>query len=135
MPLTREALLDIAITRYFEGCNRHAMEQVTGTFADDCLMWFPATTFRYRGLSSLTLHFEEFLSTFTTINFHDYTNIVDVESQSIASYFTVQLVPPKGEEIVMRNCNLFHVNEQGLFREIIIYNTRPLSDGFNAGSS
>ncbi|MFK8052170.1 MAG: nuclear transport factor 2 family protein [Woeseiaceae bacterium] len=134
MPLNREKLLELAIARYFEACNHHDLEQVLGTFADDCLMWFPATTFRYSGIEALTLHFREFLGTFRTINFHNYSNIVDVDSQSLVSYFDVHLTPHDGESIEMKNCNIFHSNEQGLFNEIIIYNTQPLSDGFNAGS-
>lgn len=104
------------------------------TFADDCRMWFPAAAFSYRGTAALGEHFEDFLGTFETVHFHDYTHVVDVESQSICTYFTVVLVQPGADEVRMRNCNIFHVNRAGRFGEIIIYNSGPLDAGFHAGS-
>lgn len=133
MPLTRDELIDISI-RYFEGCNTHNQDQVMSTFSEGCLMWFPAAAFTYRGMQALDEHFKDFLGTFETINFHDFTHVADPESQSICSYFTVILVPEEGEEIRMKNCNIFHLNERGLFDEIIIYNSGKLDKGFHAGN-
>ncbi|MEM1021180.1 MAG: nuclear transport factor 2 family protein [Pseudomonadota bacterium] len=134
MALDREALLDLAINQYFIGCNNHDLDAVMNTFADDCVMWFPASTFRYDGKAPLLTHFKDFLGTFPTVNFHDFINTVDPESQSITSRFKVQLIDEAGEEVVMRNCNFFYVNDDGLFNEIVIYNTSPIQKGFEAGS-
>lgn len=134
-PLNRAQLIDLAVTKYFEGCNQHNFDQVVNTFAEDCLMWFPASSFRYQGIDALRTHFNDFLSTFETIDFRDFTNIVDVDTQSLVSYFTVQLINHKGDETLMKNCNVFHIGEDGLFNEIIIYNSKPLSEGFEAGNS
>lgn len=133
MSLSRSQLIDAAVG-YFEACNQHDWQGVIDSFAPDCLMWFPAATFRYQGRRALEVHFEDFLGTFEVINFHDFTHIPDVESQSICTYFTVILIEPGGEQIKMKNCNIFHLDENGLFQEIIIYNSGALDAGFHAGS-
>ena len=133
MPLSRQELIDISI-RYFEGCNIHNHKQVMSTFTDDCVMSFSAADFRYTGIESLSTHFEDFLGTFPIINFHDFIHIADEVSQSICTYFTVILEPEEGETLRMRNCNIFHLNDQGLFKDCLIYNSGVLDQGFHAGN-
>ena len=132
--LGRDELIKLAVDEYFIGCNKHDHSMVMSTMSDDCLMSFPAASFRYRGGQALGVHFTDFLGNFSDINFHDFINIVDVESQSLVSYFKVFLTDHEGVEIKMQNCNIFHCNEDGLFNEIIIYNTKALDKGFHEGS-
>ena len=98
-------------------------------------MWFPAATFNYDGEEALRIHMQDFFKNFTTIDFHDFVNVVDEETQSVVSYFTVRLVDPQNQEIKMRNCNIFHCDADGVFKEIIIYNAKKLDKGFQAGNS
>lgn len=133
MSLDRNELVEIS-ERYFGSCNHHDFQSVMDTFAPSCRMWFPAATFEYLGKEALGIHFEEFLGTFSTINFHDYHHIVDPLAQSICTYFWVELMQSTGERIKMRNCNIFHLDANGVFKEIIIYNSGALDAGFHAGS-
>ena len=133
MPLNRSELITISET-YFESCNNKNWQAVMDTFAEDCVMWFPAATFEYRGKQALGVHFEDFLSTFSTVNFHQYQHISDPVEQSICTYFWVELIQANGERAMMRNCNLFNLNDTGVFEEIIIYNSGALDAGFHAGS-
>ena len=133
--LSREELINLAVDKYFIACNRHDHASVMKTFGEQCIMRFPAAQFRYAGLKNLSDHFEDFLGNFTVINFHDFINIVDAKSQSIVSYFKVDLTDRNGAETKMENCNIFHCNAEGLFKEIIIYNTAKLDKGFHAGHS
>lgn len=133
MVLTRQELIDIS-EKYFEGCNTHNHDQVMSTFSEDCVMSFSAADFRYTGKDALHAHFEDFLGTFKMINFHDYIHISDPESQSICTYFTIILEPHEGENLRMRNCNIFHMNDDGVFKDILIYNSGVLDQGFHAGS-
>lgn len=133
MPLSRSELIDLSET-YFESCNRKDWQAVMDTFSSDCLMWFPAATFEYRGKQALGIHFEEFLRTFATIHFHQYKHISDPQTRSICTYFWVELIQASGERVKMRNCNIFHLNETGAFKEIVIYNSGALDAGFHAGS-
>lgn len=133
--LTREELIKLAVDDYFVACNNHDHTSVINTFNETCVMRFPAAEFRYQGRTDLSAHFTDFLDNFETINFHDFTNIVDAQTQSIVSYFTVHLTDNDGVQIKMKNCNIFHCDAMGLFSEIIIYNTAALDKGFQAGNS
>jgi len=133
--LQRQELIKLAIDDYFIGCNKHDHASVMSTFSQDCLMHFPAASFRYEGYDALATHFDDFLGNFAIINFHNFSNIVDVETQSIVSYFKIDLTDHDGKLIQMKNCNIFHCNEDGLFKEIIIYNTQALDKGFQEGNA
>lgn len=133
--LNREQLIKLAVDDYFIGCNKHDHAMVMSTMSSDCVMRFPAATFLYEGHASLSTHFNEFLDNFDVINFHNFVNVSDPDTQSLVSYFDVHLIDHDGAEIKMKNCNIFHCDDDGLFKEIIIYNTQALDKGFHAGSS
>lgn len=133
MPLDREQLIALS-EQYFEACNQHDFQGVMDTMAEDCLMRFPSATFVYRDKKALDIHFKDFLGTFPEINFCHYTHIVDPTNQSIVTYFDVRLIDGQDKVINMQNCNIFHVDQQGVFKEIIIYNSGALDAGFHAGS-
>ena len=133
MALSRQQLIDMSVT-YFEGCNSHDWQVVMDTFAVDCLMWFPAATFSYRGKDALGAHFKDFLGTFAVIDFHNYSHVADPVAQSICSHFTVNLVDHSGDQITMKNCNIFRLDRDDLFTEVISYNSGTLDAGFHDGS-
>ncbi|MFT6779018.1 MAG: hypothetical protein ACJAV1_002961 [Paraglaciecola sp.] len=133
MKLDREQLTAMSVA-YFEGCNQQNLEKCMNTVNDDCVMWFPAAPFRYNGKAAINVHLRDVFKTFKSIFFRDYKHIVDQQEQSIVTYFNVTLIPHEGETIHMKNCNIFHADEQGLFKEIIIYNSGALSAGFHEGS-
>ncbi|MEM7278400.1 MAG: nuclear transport factor 2 family protein [Pseudomonadota bacterium] len=135
MPLDRTALVDLAVQRYFVACNKGDLETVLATFAPDCRVRFASGEFEYRGAEALEAHFNEFRETFSVIDFHDFESLVDIEKQSIAVRFEVTLVDQQGDTTTMRNCNIFKVNNKGLFSDIVVYNTAPLDEGFAAGNS
>ncbi len=135
MPLSRAKLINLAVEKYFIGCNNHDHQAVIDTFAENCVMKFSSAKYQYNGRTALSVHFKEFLDTFKLVNFHNFENVVDYQNQSIASQFTVDLEAHDGEKISMTNCNFFHVNSAGLFDMIMIYNSAPLQKGFEAGSN
>ena len=121
--------------QYFEGGNRNNADEMIAPLSDDCVMWFNAAKYIYRGKADILVHLQEFTKTFEVINFHTFESVVDVENQSIAVRFFVTLKDYDGEEVTMRNCNFFHANEAGEFYEIAIFNSGPLQKGFEAGNS
>jgi hypothetical protein len=133
MKQDREQLIAMSVA-YFEGCNQHNLEQCMATFADNCLMWFPSAPFKYSGKNALEIHLKDVFKTFKSIYFRDYKHVADPLSKSVVTYFKVTLIPYEGEEIHMQNCNIFHLNQDGLFNEIIIYNSGALNEGFQEGS-
>ena len=135
MTLTKAQLEDLAIERYFRGFNRHDTESVMSTLSDDCIMTFSAADRKFEGHQSLRLHTLEVMETFQTINFHNFQSVIDVETQMIAVRFIVQLIDTDGNETVMKNCNFFSVNGNGLFSEVVIFNSGKLDKGFRAGNT
>ena len=135
MPLSRNDLIHMAVDRYFLACNTGDLATVMTTFAPDCVVSFSSAEFEYRGLEALETHMEEFRDTFATIDFHDFVPVVDTVAQTIAVQFEVKLVDHQDNAQVMQNCNFFHVNGDGFFDSITIYNSAPLDQGFEAGSS
>jgi hypothetical protein len=133
MKLDRQELIALSVA-YFESCNKHNLLQCLNTLSNDCLMWFPAAPFRYKGKEALGVHFKDVFKIFKVICFSHYKHIVDEQNQSIVTYFKVTLTPHEGDAIHMKNCNIFHTDEQGLFREIIIYNSGELNAGFHEGT-
>ena len=134
MPLDRTQLVTLAEQQYFEACNAGDLPTVLSNFARDCRIRFAAAEFQYVGMDAIKTHFEEFVATFAQIDFRDCRSVVDVEAQTIAVQFEVELVDHDGNSTVMQNCNFFRVNSEGKFSDVMIYNSAPLEDGFEAGS-
>lgn len=135
MALTREQLIEMAVDKYFIGCNKNDPEQICSVLSSDCVMRFSAAKFIYDGHAAIYEHMQEFTTTFKVIDFRNFTNIVDVESQSIAIRFQVTLEDYDGVSITMNNCNFFQADENGLFNDCMIFNSGPLQKGFEAGSA
>jgi hypothetical protein len=134
MPLTRTELTRIVIDEYFIACNQGDLQTVLANFAPDCLVEFSSADFQYSGLDAVKVHLEDFRETFATIDFHDFVPVVDTQNQTIAVRFELKLVDREGNTQVMQNCNFFHANAAGQFDHVMIYNSAPLDQGFQAGS-
>jgi len=135
MALTREQLIEMAIDKYFIGCNNHDKEQVCSVLSEDCVMHFSAAKYVYDGRKPIHDHMQDFMANFKVINFHNFVSIVDVETQSIAVRFQVTLEDFDGDAFTMNNCNFFKANTDGLFNDCMIFNSGPLQKGFEVGSS
>tara|TARA_Y100000385_G_scaffold172003_1_gene178138 strand:+ start:905 stop:1315 length:411 start_codon:yes stop_codon:yes gene_type:complete len=135
MALTREELIEMAVDRYFIGANKNDADEMCSVLSEDSVMRFTSAKYLYKGHKSILIHLNEFTSTFKIINFHNFVNVVDVQSQSIAVRFQVYLEAYDSEKIMMNNCNFFQANGEGLFNDCLIYNSAPLEKGFQAGSA
>ena len=135
MALTREQLIEMAVDKYFIGCNEHNRDQVCSVLSEDCVMRFSSAKYVYDGRPSIYEHMQDFMTSFKVINFHNFVSIVDVETQSIAVRFQVTLEDHEGDAFTMNNCNFFKANEAGLFEDCLIFNSAPLQKGFEVGSA
>ena len=135
MALTREQLIEMAIDKYFIGCNNNNPDQICSVLSNNCVMRFSAAKFIYEGHAAIYEHMQEFTATFKVVDFHNFTSIVDVENQSIAIRFQVTLEDHEGDSVTMSNCNFFQADENGLFNDCMIFNSGPLQKGFEAGSA
>lgn len=135
MALTREQLIEMAVGKFFTGGNNNDAEGMCSPLSDDCVMRFTSAKYVYEDYKSILIHLQEFTSTFKTINFHNFVCIADVDAQSIAVRFQIHLEDYEGEKTMMSNCNFFQANDDGLFNDVLIYNSAPLQKGFEAGSA
>lgn len=135
MPLTREQVLAAGIDNFFLQLNAHDLEGVMAGIADECEMRIPSSNFTYTGKQALRDHLEDFITSFSTINFRDFISVADVEQRRLAVRFNISLIEEDGTETHMSNCNFFEIDERGLLTDILIYASAPLSKGFEVGSS
>lgn len=135
MALTREQLIDMAVDQYFIGSNNHDPHAMCAPLSEDCVMWFSAAKYIYQGRKAIFDHLQDFATSFKIVNFHKFVNVVDVESQSIAVRFQVDIEDYDGDKMTMMNCNYFHANEDGLFNQVMIFNNKPIQKGFEVGSA
>jgi hypothetical protein len=135
MALSREQLIDLAISRYFGGHNLHDEAHVLKAIAKNCVVRFNASHHQFSGYEAIKLHTRDFMESFAVIKFHSFENVVDVDVQAIASRFTVELTDVSGAVTVMKNCNFFRVNKDGLFDDILIFNSASLDKGFRDGNT
>jgi len=135
MSLDREALADLPVSQYFLACNRGDVASMLAIFSEDAEVRFMSAGFRYQGLDALRAHFEEFRDTFPGIDFRDFDVVADVERQCVAVRFELELTDSNGTRSLMGNCNVFYLNAHGRVRNLVIYDTAPLDEGFEAGNT
>lgn len=135
MSLSREELLAAGIDNFFLKLNAHDLEGVMQGIAPECEMRIPSSNFTYTGWDALRDHLDDFLTSFTVVNFRDFIAVADPAENRIAVRFNISLTEEDGTETHMSNCNFFEVNDHGLLTDILIFASAPLSKGFEVGSS
>ncbi|MEP5379901.1 MAG: nuclear transport factor 2 family protein [Erythrobacter sp.] len=135
MSLTREQVLAAGIDNFFLQLNARDLEGVMVGIADECEMRIPSSNFTYTGKQALRDHLEDFITSFSTINFRDFISVADVDQRRLAVRFNISLIEGDGTETHMSNCNFFEIDESGRLTDILIFASAPLSKGFEVGSS
>ncbi len=135
MSLSREQLMSAGIENFFLKLNAHDLDGVMQGIAEECEMRIPSSNFTYTGWQALRDHLQDFVSSFSVINFRDFISVADPVENRLAVRFNISLIEEDGTETHMSNCNFFEVNEHGLLTDILIFASAPLSKGFEVGSS
>jgi len=130
---SREKLIEMAIDFFLSMNDNNAAKAVTN-MAENCKMHFTAAKYVYPDRASVQEHLHDTATVFEIINFHKFHSVADVEGQSVAVRFHVELTNYDGEITAMKNSNWFMCNDDGLFEEILIFNSGPLKEGFEVGS-
>lgn len=135
MPLSRDALVSLAVDGYFGNVAARRLDAILANFAPDAVMAVPTMAIAYRGLNAIRTHFEDFFASYKAGRFQDFTATADPVTQSIAVRFTVILSDASGAELRMTNCNFFDLDDSGRFARVTIYTTATPTAGFTAGAS
>lgn len=135
MALSRRKLIDAGVRNFFEKLNAHDLDAVMEGVTDSCEMRIPSSNFTYTGKPALRDHLKDFITSFSVINFRDFTVVADIDNSRLAVRFNISLTDDDGCETHMSNCNFFEVTDEGLLDDILIFASAPLSKGFEVGSS
>lgn len=122
--LTAEQLVDIVVNRYFAKVDAKDLAGTLSCFNPDIHFTIQSSFTDYYGRDDaekgIKGMFERLSSSYKTIWHGNFSHIVDVPNQSIASQFNVRLVDDAGHETNLSNCNFFYL-KNGLFQRVFVY--------------
>ncbi len=119
--LNKQELIDLVVNKYFSNVDGKNHEAVLDCFAEDAVLRVQSANIEHHGHDGIGRMFADFMNT-PSIHHGDFTHVVDVEAQTIASQFVAINKYNDGKRVEMRNCNFFIV-ENGLFKRVTIYMT------------
>ena len=119
--LNRQELIDLVVNNYFGNVDAKNHQKVLGCFAEDAVLRVQSADIEHHGHEGIGRMFADFMAT-PSIHHGDFTHIVDVEAQTIASQFVAINTYDDRNRVEMRNCNFFSL-ENGLFKQVTIYMT------------
>lgn len=120
--LDRKALIALVEDRYFFNVDNKNIEPAVACFAEDAELRVQSARVRHTGHGQIRRMFKDFMAATKTIYHGDFSHVVDVDNQRIASQFVARNDYDDGRRVEMRNCNFFQV-EDGRFKRVTIYMT------------
>lgn len=135
MNADRDRMVAQCLDGFFLALNAKDLDRVRASFTPDCQMHIPSSALFYKDARDLMVHLEDFVASFETIDFHDFTVVAEPETRRVAATFTITLIDEEGERTEMRNANFFELADYDRISDILIIATQPLDKGFQAGRS
>ena len=120
--LDRKALIALVEDRYFFNVDNKNVEPAVACFAEDAELRVQSAHVGHTGHGQIRRMFKDFMASTKTIYHGDFSHVVDVDNQWIASQFVARNDYDDGRRVEMRNCNFFQV-EDGRFKRVTIYMT------------
>lgn len=118
--LNREQLIDLAITSYFGNVDQKNMQQVLDCCHEDVQFTIQTDNLTHSGQSGVRKMFENLFSGYEEIWHGDFEVAADESAQTVCARFNVYLKDPQGNEVRLRNCNFWYV-EDGKFRRVFVF--------------
>lgn len=122
--MSRGALIDLAINRYFAQVDAKNLEGVLGCFHDEALMCVQTAFTRHSGKAEIGRMFADFFGAYQTIVHKDFTCTVDAKHGRIAASFEAVLTGHDGSITRLFNTNFWRVrpsDAEGKFQEVYVY--------------
>lgn len=119
--LSRQALIDLVETRYFNAMDQGRLDDTLACLALDCV-WniYPAGTTLTGRDGEIRAAFEDAIARYPTMWHGNFEWVVDEAEQKIAAWFDVRLVDRNGNETKLSNAKLFRVVD-GRFDRLDLY--------------
>ena len=118
--LTAEQIIESVEASYFYNVDNKNLDDVIACFTEDAELTVQTAHVTHRGHDGIRRMFSDFMRDTPVIYHGDYSHVVDVDNQLIASQFIARNELADGSEIAMRNCNFF-VLRDGRFGKVTIY--------------
>ena len=119
--LTAGQLVELVEQHYFHNVDSKNIDPVLKCFAEDAVLSVQTAGASHSGRDGpIRKMFEGFMGEVKTIYHGDFTHVVDIENQKIATQFVARNDYDDGQHVEMRNCNFFEL-EDGLFKLVTIY--------------
>ena len=119
--LIADELVDLVENKYFHNVDGKNLEPTLACFADNAVLTIQTAGATYRGRDGdIRRMFESFMADIEVIYHGDFSHVVDVGNQSIASQFVQRNRYDDGRKVEMRNCNFYQI-EDGRFKSVTIY--------------
>ncbi len=120
--LNREELIALVEDAYFFNVDNKNLEPAVACFAEDAEIHVQSAHVSHVGHDQIRRMFKDFMTATKIIYHGDFSHVVDVESQWIASQFVARNDYDDGRHVEMRNCNFFQI-EDDRFKRVTIYMT------------
>ena len=118
--LSREELIALVEDAYFFNVDNKNLAPALACFAEDAELRIQSAQVSHIGHDQIGRMFRDFMAATRTIYHGDFSHVVDVDNQWIASQFVARNDYDDGRHVEMRNCNFFRV-ENGRFAHVTIY--------------
>ena len=118
--LTAEQIIELVEASYFYNVDNKNLDGVIVCFTEDAELTVQTAHGTHRGHDEIRRMFGDFMRDTPVIYHGDYSHVVDVDNQLIASQFIARNELADGREIAMRKCNFF-VLRDGRFGKVTIY--------------
>lgn len=116
-----EYYIDIVTKRYFHGVDNKDVPQILDCFHEDAFIHEMTSNTKHEGRDhGIKAMFEGLSENNGRIWHGNFVHTVDVDSESICSQFSVEIVPEGMDEQRYENCNRFYLKD-GKFTEVYVY--------------
>jgi ketosteroid isomerase-like protein len=118
--LSRDALIDLAINRYFANVDAKNMAAVLDCFNDEALLTTQTSFTTHAGKPAIERMFADLFGAWETLVHKDFTITVDEINGRIAASFEAVLTAADGSALSLFNTNFWRVRD-GRFQEVHVY--------------
>jgi ketosteroid isomerase-like protein len=119
-PLSRDQLVELAISNYFGNVDAKNLDAVLDCFHDNAMITVQTAFAVHAGKDAIRRMFVDFMGAWETIVHRDFTCTVDEGNGRIAACFTAELVDADGNTTLLYNTNFWRIRDDR-FQEVYIY--------------
>ena len=118
--LSTEEMIALVERSYFYNVDNKHLEPTISCFTEDAELIVQTANVSHNGQDEIRRMLRDFMRDNAVIYHGEFSHVVDVDNQLIASQFLARIERSDGSEVSMSNCNFFVV-KNGQFSKVTIY--------------